>query len=529
MYLLCGVNDGAFPSVNKNEGFFNDKDREILKENNLEIAKGTIENLYEDQFNIYKALTTAEEKIYLSYTSTGKDGSTLRPSIIITKIKKIFPKIKEESDIINKKSIITNQNATFEELLKNIRKSKNGEKIDDIWIDIYNWYNKNEYWQNKLKTSEEGLNYTNIAETITKENIEKLYGNTLRTSISRLEQYKKCPFSFHLKYGLKLNEEETYEISPLDTGSFMHDVIDTFFEEIDNLDISEDTIEKIVEKIINEKLKLEKNYKFTNTPKFIILTKKLKKAIKESIKYIVYQMKNSDFTLAGHELEFNKKDGNVEIYGKIDRLDIGKNEDGEYIRIIDYKSSGKKVDLNEVMAGTQIQLMTYIDAIAEEQNKQPAGIFYFGLVEQIVNQSQNLSDEEIEAQIKKQFKMNGIILADVKVVKMMDKKLEKGYSDIIPVYLDKNGEISKGNSSVVTKEEFSLLQKTIKKTIKKISNEILTGKIDIKPMYNKTEKKSSCEYCAYKTICAFNPKINNYEYLQKKSKELILEEIKGEN
>lgn len=309
----------------------------------------------------------------------------------------------------------------------------------------------------------------------------------------------------------------------------MHDVIDTFFEEIDNLDISEDTIEKIVEKIINEKLKLEKNYKFTNTPKFIILTKKLKKAIKESIKYIVYQMKNSDFTLAGHELEFNKKDGNVEIYGKIDRLDIGKNEDGEYIRIIDYKSSGKKVDLNEMMAGTQIQLMTYIDAIAEEQNKQPAGIFYFGLVEQIVNQSQNLSDEEIEAQIKKQFKMNGIILADVKVVKMMDKKLEKGYSDIIPVYLDKNGEISKGNSSVVTKEEFSLLQKTIKKTIKKISNEILTGKIDIKPMYNKTEKKSSCEYCAYKTICAFNPKINNYEYLQKKSKELILEEIKGEN
>ena len=63
------MNDGVFPSINKNEGFFNDKDREILKENNLEIAKGTIDNLYEDQFNIYKALTTAEEKLYLSYNS----------------------------------------------------------------------------------------------------------------------------------------------------------------------------------------------------------------------------------------------------------------------------------------------------------------------------------------------------------------------------------------------------------------------------------------------------------------------------
>ena len=100
---------------------------------------------------------------------------------------------------------------------------------------------------------------------------------------------------------MKINEEETYEISPLDTGSFMHDVIDTFFQEIDSLEISEEELEKIVEEIINEKLKLEKNYKFTNTAKFIILTNKLKKAIKESIKYIVYQMKNSDFTLAGHE------------------------------------------------------------------------------------------------------------------------------------------------------------------------------------------------------------------------------------
>ena len=249
------MNDGVFPSLNKNEGFFNDKDREILKENNLEIAKGTIDNLYEDQFNIYKALTTAEEKLYLSYTSTGKDGSTLRPSIIITKIKKIFPEIKEESDIINKQSIITNQSATFEELLKNIRKLKNGEKIDDIWIDVYNWYNKNEFWKTKLEYSKEGLNYTNVPETITKENIEKLYGNTLKTSISRLEQYRKCPFSFHLKYGLKINEEETYEISPLDTGSFMHDVIDTFFQEIDSLEISEEELEKIVEEIINEKIK----------------------------------------------------------------------------------------------------------------------------------------------------------------------------------------------------------------------------------------------------------------------------------
>ena len=54
---------GVFPSVNKDEGFFNDKDREYFKEQKIELAKGTLENLYEENFNIYKAFTTAEDKL----------------------------------------------------------------------------------------------------------------------------------------------------------------------------------------------------------------------------------------------------------------------------------------------------------------------------------------------------------------------------------------------------------------------------------------------------------------------------------
>ena len=48
-------------------------------------------------------------------------------------------------------------------------------------------------------------------EKISKTNIQRLYGNILKTSVSRLEQYRKCPFSFHLKYGLKLKEQEEYK------------------------------------------------------------------------------------------------------------------------------------------------------------------------------------------------------------------------------------------------------------------------------------------------------------------------------
>ena len=119
----------------------------------------------------------------------------------------------------------------------------------------------------------------------------------------------------------------------------MHEVIDEFFEDTKNIKTIEDQeIKEIVNNIIDEKLSLSKNYIFTSTPRFAVLTNILKKAILQSITYIVQQMKNSDFEIAGNEIEFNRKIDNVEITGKIDRIDTAQNEQGKYIRIIDYKS-----------------------------------------------------------------------------------------------------------------------------------------------------------------------------------------------
>ena len=76
-----------------------------MKEKNIELAKGTLENLYDDNFNIYKAFTTAEEKLFLSYCQSDTDGKSLRPSTLILKIKKIFPKLIEKNDILEKENI----------------------------------------------------------------------------------------------------------------------------------------------------------------------------------------------------------------------------------------------------------------------------------------------------------------------------------------------------------------------------------------------------------------------------------------
>ena len=544
--FIIGLNDGVFPKLNKDEGFLNDNDREYLKENSIELAKGSKDLLFEENFNIYKALLVPEEKLYLSYSSCDNLGKSLRPSMLISKIKKIFIKLTEKSDIVNSKIIITNKKATFEELLENIRKYEDKEEIDSIWFDIYNIYKNDPEYKEKLESAILGLNYTNKPENLNKENMDKLYKSVLNTSISRLEQYKRCAFSYYLKYGLGLTDKSLFKIESLDTGTFMHDVIDEFFEQVLSRELSlknitDEEISQIVSSIINEKLTLNRNYIFTSTAKYRILTTRLKNVILKSMKYIIKTITESDFEIFGNEVEFKngkkykpiiielENGKKVEITGKIDRIDLAKNKDGKYMRIIDYKSSVKNIDLNEFIAGLQIQLLTYLDAVSKIEDVIPAGVLYFNLIDPIIKADKNISDEEIELELKKQFKMQGLIVADINVVRMMDKNLDKGSSNIIPAYIDKDNNLSNTRSNSVNKEQFKYLQRYTNKLIKEIANEILSGNIDIKPTYNRKKKKTPCEYCEYKSICNFDNTKNEYNYVPDLEKEVILDIIKEGN
>lgn len=541
--FILGLNDGSFPSVNKDEGFLDDADREKLKEDGIELAKGTIERLYEDNFNIYKAFTTAENSIYLSYTSSDKEGKSLRPSMLIHKIKKLYPKLKEKSDMVEKQYDMINEMVTYEELLENIAKLRDRETIDEIWYVIYQYYKQKLDWQEKLQNDLQGLVFTNLPQPIQKENIDKLYGNTLNTSISRLEKYRSCPFSYYLQYGLKLKEKESLKIHTFETGSFMHETIDEFFEQVREAELGlaeleEEQIYKIVSEIIDRNLSLSKNFIFSSTAKYKALVKRLKRIVSKALKYIIQTLIHSDFTIEGTEIEFGKKGKykpivltldngkKVEITGKIDRIDTANGEDGKYLRIIDYKSSSKNIDLNEVYAGLQIQLLTYSDAICKEEDIMPAGVFYFSLLEQMIKADKKITEEEIEQLIQKNFRMKGLILADVKIIQMNDNTLTSGSSKLVPAAITASGTVNEKWTNGVDKEEFKILQDYIDHIIKQIAKEILSGKIDLKP-YNKNGK-TPCEYCEYKTICGFNTKQNNneYNYIDKKSKDDILKKMK---
>lgn len=546
--FIIGLNDGKFPSVNKNEGFINDEERIYLKEKGIELAKTTKEQIYDENFNIYKAFSVAEEKLYLSYSASDNDGKGLRKSVLINKIKKIFPNLKEESDIVQTKTYISSKDITFDLLLLNLRKYLNGEDIDSIWLEIYKIYSEDEKYKLKLEKAIQGFYYSNLGENINQENLKELYGDTLKTSISKLESYKRCPFSYYLKYALRLSDRTELKLEKLDTGTLMHDVIDDFFELLKekNLrvkEIEDEEVEQIIEEILNNKLQLKQNYIFNSIPKYVVLTKRLKKVIIRAVKYIINTLKYSDFKMLGTEIEFGEnkqyepiqislEDGKkVEIIGKIDRIDIAENKDGKYIRIIDYKSSVKSIDLNEVVAGIQIQLLTYLDAVAKNENANLAGVLYFNLIEPIIKaKNKHMTEEELEQEIRNNFKMNGLILGDVEVVKMMDNNLTIGNSNIIPAYIDKDGNVSKNKPSILEKQDFIALQNKVEKVIKQISEEIMSGEISQKPIYLHKNKRTACEFCSYKAICGFDSKMcnNSYNYIPNLSKNEVLAKLKSE-
>ena len=494
--FIIGLNDGIYPSVNRDEGFLNDDDRHLLKNDGIELAKGTLENLYDDNFNIYKAFTTAEEKLFLSYASLDNEGKNLRQSTLIIKIKNIFPNIIEESDIL----------------------------LND----------KNKF--------DEDSNMRIIKNKISTANINKLYGNILNTSVSKLEKYKSCPYSYFLQYILKLKEREELKVQNIDTGSFMHEVIDEFFEVVQEKNIKlenieEYEIEEIVDKIIDEKLMDSKNYIFKATAKYRLLVSRLKRIILKALKYIVESLIKSKFELLGTEIEFSNKgkykpivldigEGKkVEITGKIDRIDIGKLDEKKYVRIIDYKSSVKGIDFSNIYGGLQLQLITYMDAVCKLEDFLPAGILYFNLLEQMITSNKKLSEEEIEQKIKNNFKMKGLVLADINVAKMHDNNLDTGSSSFVPIYIDKSGNLSDKKSSVATDKEFNKLQNYINKTIKEIANEIFKGNMELKPYYK--NKRTPCEYCSYKLMCGFNSGVckNEYRYISNLTKEEVLEKM----
>ncbi|MFQ5414483.1 MAG: PD-(D/E)XK nuclease family protein, partial [Phycisphaerae bacterium] len=66
------------------------------------------------------------------------------------------------------------------------------------------------------------------AASLSAASVQRLYGDALRTSVSRLETFASCPFQHFLRYGLDLRERAVADLLPGDIGSVHHAILDDF-------------------------------------------------------------------------------------------------------------------------------------------------------------------------------------------------------------------------------------------------------------------------------------------------------------
>ncbi|HOJ08965.1 MAG TPA: helicase-exonuclease AddAB subunit AddB [Clostridiales bacterium] len=550
LYIL-GVNDGVFPAPGDGEGILSDMDRGVLQSLGMELASDTRTKAFEDQYMIYSTLTTAEKYLKLSVPIADHEGKTLRPSIIISRLRKIFPSILEENNIVysgmdnEDMKLISGRNPTFNELLSIIRKTVDGENMNPLWKDVYLWFANHDKWRHRCSTAMSALAYTNLVEPVSRQKAVQLYGNPAYSSVSRLEKYASCPFSYYIQYGLKVKERKIFQLTPPDIGTFLHAVLEEFSRYMAENGISWRNISKeecsgIVHKISDELLEKMQGGPIKNgTKRYRILVKRLDRVLLRAVWLIVEHVKRGGFEPVGYEINFGGRDGlppiNIELpsgeviklTGRIDRVDALETGDGTYIRIIDYKSGSKDFSLSNVFYGLQIQLITYLDALWREDGEEnensrrndrmnkefklpmiPGGILYFKIDDPIIRNRKEFDEEEVEKAIMKQLKMKGLLLADVKVIKEMDRTID-GSSLIIPARINK-GDILGKNSSAATIEQFNTLRKYVRKLLENMGTEIMRGDISISPYKNKNI--TSCQYCSYKSICQFDPVLKDNKY-----------------
>lgn len=555
---IVGVNDGILPASKKEEGILSDNDRNILSEIGIELASNTRNKVFEEQFLLYTVLTISSDYLMISYPMADFEGKSLRPSIVISRIKKILPKLVEESDLYDLSSYKDKLNKvispipTFNELILAMRKNCDEENVEEYWREVYKWYKDSPEYENKVKNIFKGLDYSNLKNHVNKNNLRELYANEdgkLMFSVSRLEKYAECPFSYFVQYGLKAKNRKIYEFTPPDLGSFVHDILDLFTNRVKKegilwSELNNERCKEIVSNLIDIRLSEQTNSILNSSKRFKYLSQRFKRVISKSVTVMAEQIGKGEFEVFKTEFDFGnyktgeavmlnlQDDEKVYLQGRIDRIDTLDLDGQTYIRIIDYKTGAKKFDLNELYYGLQMQLLVYLDAIIKnskyilEKQVVPGAVLYFKVDDPIIKSKKEMTTEEVETEVLEELKLKGLVLKDAKVVKAMDRDIE-GYSLVIPAAFKKDGDF-KFTSDVVTEEEFTLLREYVNRKMISLCEDMLCGDIKIEP--TKQANRSYCEYCDFSSICQFDTSIkdNKYKIVGKKSRTEIWDNIRSD-
>lgn len=322
-----------------------------------------------------------------------------------------------------------------------------------------------------------------------------LANNTIKSSVSAIEQFFNCSFQYFFDKGLKLKQIKTGTLSSAHLGTMMHYIIETWVNA---------STPSLSEVFINDALASFKHDIFQCFPyhiashdiTFALLTQKMMLLHLQ----FAYFEDGTLFTPYSSELKFehsiNIDEIQLKLRGIIDRVD----HYGDAFRIIDYKSSAKRIKEYMVLSGRQIQLFTYQMLYAAKTQRIPTGVHYYTLKNDFIDAPPQYLQNMRNARNTVLEKVN----YDARNYFLEKAKINNSYinPESVQYYTKKNKLFSFKDDGTIRANNLYNGQKVneaLHTIFKTFVSRIKEGKIMKDPA-----EISVCNYCYYSSICNFN-------------------------
>ena len=548
--FFVGVNEGTVPQRKGGGSLLTDRDRAALRKMDIELAPTVKEDGCIQKFYLYLMMSKPSRQLVLTYAGLTSDGKSQRPSNLMGEVGKLFPGMETLDEHSVEWPVQTERDAR-ELLIQGLRgmqeqSEDDREREEAAFMQLFQHFYTSAGHRDKVRQLVDAAFYSYEERGIGRAAARALYGRELQGSVTRLEQFASCAYAHFLRYGLELMERQEYELEAVDMGNLFHQSIDRCFACMkdrgqDWRELTEEGRKSLVKECVTRVTEEYGNTIMSSSARNAYLAGRVERITDRTIWALAEQVKKGDFEPVGFEVSFSaidnlkamriglSEDEELQLRGRIDRMDLCRDEDHVYVKIIDYKSGTTSFDLAALFYGLQLQLVVYMDAAVEMEERKhpdkevvPAGIFYYHIGDPIADKQEGMDEKDIEKQILKQLRMNGLVNSDLDIIHHLDREIEKE-SDVIPVAI-KNGYVQESRSSVASTRRFRDLRRFVNRKLREAGQDILMGNVDLKPY--KQGSRTACDYCPYHAVCGFDTKTAGYGY--RRLKGLKPEEIWAE-
>lgn len=304
--------------------------------------------------------------------------------------------------------------------------------------------------------------------------LRALYGESV--SPTALETYFSCPYKAFMQQGLKLAERREGAFRPLDSGNFIHAVLEDVAGKLNGFDSVEECV-AAAKRSAEDKLAQSSFAVDSDDGGSSYAAEELVKEAQAVCAGMFEQLKNSQFKVEKVESRCAVAlDGGINVGGRIDRVDSS----GDLVRVIDYKTGTIDDSPASYYMGLKLQLPLYLSAAAE--GRRAAGAYYFP------------ANLEYSANGVGAFMLKGFMDGSEEVVRRSDVTLQdKEKSAYVGAYL--NG---RKLDKAMTTEDFADFLEYSKMLAERGAKELTGGEIAPSPV------DGACDYCKFAGCCGYD-------------------------